>query len=181
MNNFRKILVGAAAAGLMAGMATVANAQAAQDSATTSVTIIRPITISKTADLAFGTIVRPPAAATVSLSTAGAVTGVTTVGGAGTRTAAVFVVNGEGGQTYTISEVPTLSGPGGALTLTLVKAVSGSGATISTTAAGGTGVLGGSLGAAGSATLTYGASFPIDETTATGAYTGSLQVTVNYQ
>ena len=65
-----------------------------------------------------------------------------------------------------------------------MKAVSGAGTpapTISSTAAGGTGVLSGALGAAGSATLTYGASFPIDETTATGAYTGSLQVTVNYQ
>jgi len=181
MNIARKILIGASTLAVMAGMASAAAAQASSDTASVSATIIRPISITKATDMAFGTIVRPASSSTVSLSTANAVTGVVTVGNASTRTAAVFNVAGEGGQTYTISETPTLSGPGGALALTLVKAVSGSGATISTTGPGGTGVLGSTLGNAGAATLTYGASFTIDETTATGAYTGSLVVTVNYQ
>jgi hypothetical protein len=179
MNTVQKILLGTSTLAVLAGLASTAAAQASSDTASVSATIIRPISITKTTDMAFGTIVRPATgSATVTLGTDGNVTGVTTVGAG--RTAAVFGVAGEGGQTYTIGEVATLTGPSStSLTLTLTKAATGG--TISTTAAGGTGVLSNALGAPGAATLTYGASFPVTSTTATGAYTGSLIATVNYQ
>lgn len=175
MNTLRNILIGASAAALLAGFAGAASA--ADATATTSVTVLRAITIAKDADLAFGTIVRPAAPATVTLNTAGAVSGVTTVGGG--TTAAQFTVNGEGNQTFSIAEVATLAGPSASsLTLTLSKiATTGS---VSTGVAGGTGTLDGSLGGAGVAVIKYGASFPITATTTTGAYTGSLTVTVDY-
>lgn len=175
MNQLRKFLLGAGVAALVAGGATVANAQSNVDTATTSVTILRPITVEKTADLNFGTIVRPAANATVSLSTGGVVTGATSLGSG--QTAAVFVVNGEGAQVFTIQEVASLTG----LTLTVFKDITNSGLDGTGLAAGGTGKLSGTLGGAGTATLTYGGSFPITPTTATGTHTGTLQVTVNYQ
>jgi hypothetical protein len=178
MNIARKILIGASTLAVMAGMASAAAAQATSATASTSATIIRPLAITKTADLQFGTIVRPASAGTVSLSTGGVISGVVQLN-ASTRSAAAFNVTGEGGQTFNISETATLGGPE-TLTLTLVKAATGG--TISQTTSGGTGTLSGALGdtADGALTLSYGASFPITPTTATGAYTGSLVVTVNY-
>jgi hypothetical protein len=177
MKTIRNILVGAASATALFALAT--SASAASTSATTDAKIIQPITITKNVDMNFGTLIRPATSGTVTLSTAGVVSGVTTVTG-GTNAApaaAKFTVNGEGGQSYSISEtVSALSNGTTDLTLTLTKAPGESG-----TLVGNVGTLGGDLGSAGAGELLYGASFPITATTATGAYSGTLQVTVNYQ
>jgi hypothetical protein len=166
----RNILIGAVA---LSALASSAFAQV-NATAATEATIIRALTIDDTQDMSFGTIVRPAANATVSLSTAGAVTGVTTVGTG--QAAAKFLVSGEGGQTFSIAQTISLGGPS-TLVVTPLLAAGASGSI-----AGAVGTLSGNLGEAtsGTAELVYGASFPITATTATGAYTGSLVVTVNY-
>jgi spore coat protein U-like protein len=173
MNTIRNILVGAASATAIFALAT--SASAATASADTNAKIIQPITITKDADMNFGTLIRPAADATVTLGTDGVVSGVTKVTGS-TSTAAKFTVNGEGGQQYSITEEASLSNGENSLALTLTK-IAGETGTLDEDV----GTLSGALGAAGSGELLYGASFPITSATATGAYTGTLEVTVNYQ
>jgi hypothetical protein len=175
MKIIRNILVGAASATTLVALAT--SASAATVAANTNAKIIQPITITKDADMNFGTLIRPTDNATVTLGTDGVVSGVTKVTGS-TSAAAKFTVNGEGGQQYSISETASLANGANSVALTLTK-VAGAGAT--GTLAGNVGTLGGTLGSAGAGELLYGASFPITSTTATGAYTGTLAVTVNYQ
>ena len=80
-------------------------AQAAA-TASTSVTIVTPIGITKSVDMVFGNIATTPAPGTVVLGTNGVRTpngGVTLPASAGTVTAASFAVTGTGSYTYTIS------------------------------------------------------------------------------
>jgi spore coat protein U-like protein len=167
------MLLGAASATAIFALAT--SASAASVSADTNAKIIQPITITKDADMNFGTLIRPAADATVTLGTDGVVSGVTKVTGS-TSAAAKFTVNGEGGQQYSISETASLANGANSLPLTLTK-VGGATGTLDENV----GTLSGDLGSAGSGELLYGASFPITSATATGAYTGTLEVTVNYQ
>jgi spore coat protein U-like protein len=173
--NFRNILIGAVSVAAVAAMAGSASAQAAVASATTAAKIIQPIAIVNAANLNFGTIVRPAAAATIAISAGGVVSGATTVAGI-TPTAAKFTVSGEGAQTFSIAETATLANGSNTLPLTLTK----SGGTNGTLTSQTVGTLSGSLGSSGTMDLVYAASFPITATTATGAYSGTLQVTVNY-
>jgi hypothetical protein len=138
--------------------------------------VFRAISISKTADLAFGKIIRPSTGAgTVSLSAAG----VRTVTGTGALafaspapTRATFTVGGEGGQAVTVTIPTTFTMTSGANTLTVTTASTGGGAqTLSST-----------LGNAGSnpTAIAVGGSFPMSSATPTGAYTGTFTVTVQY-
>jgi hypothetical protein len=175
MHTLRNLLIGAM--GVAAATAAASSAFAADATASTAVNIVRPISIAKDVDLNFGTIIRPTANATVAISTAGVVSGATATPSSASPTAAKFTVSGEGGQSFSISETATLVNGTNSLTLTLSKAAGATGSL-----AGNVGTLSGALGdtASGTAELLYGASFPITPTTATGAYTGSLQVTVDY-
>jgi hypothetical protein len=144
-------------------------------SSTTSATttIYQPISIANNSLLAFGQIVKPANAGTntVIVSAAGVRSlsgGGTAALGAGTVTAAAYTAIGEGGQSFSISAPGfTLSSGGNSLSVTpLLSAATGS--------------LSGSFGAAGTGTFTVGGSFPLSDTTASGAYSGSLVVTVDY-
>ncbi len=137
--------------------------------------VFRAISITNTASLAFGRVTLPRSGlATVSLVPA---TELVTVTGTGiiafaspTPTAAAFSVSGEGAQAITVS-VPgsfTLTGPAGTLTVTTIPSVSG------------TQVLSGTLGAAGALTVKVGGSFGLSTSTASGTYTGTISVTVQY-
>ena len=146
----------------------------AQTSATasTTVTIVTPIGITKSVDMVFGNIATTTASGTVVLGTDGTRTpsgGVTLPSAAGTVTAASFSVTGSGSYTYTIS-LPSspivLSGATDGVTV---------GAFVSNPAP--TGTL-----SAGTQTVNVGATLIIPASTAADMYknTSGLRVTVNY-
>ena len=160
--------------GAIAGIAFVslaasgAHAQATATASTgASVTIADPIAISKTADLAFGTVVASAAAGTVTVGT----TNNRTVGGGvsalgGTVTSAAYTVTGYGTSSYSIA-LPTsvsLTGPGTAMTAnTFVSSVGGSASLT-----------------AGTGSFAVGATLAVGANQAAGAYSGTFDVTVAY-
>ncbi|MBC6981961.1 DUF4402 domain-containing protein [Caulobacter sp. 17J80-11] len=158
------------------GVAAVALAAASSAFAETgngSVTVIRPLTVTKNDDLAFGTVVRPTSGSgSVGVSTAGVASysgGVANVTSGGGQAPARFTIDGEGGQAISVSVDPTftISGSAGNLTVTTTNDFDSL-------------PLSGSLGGSGSKTVKVGGSVPITSTTGTGAYTGAFNVTASY-
>ncbi|HEX8570682.1 MAG TPA: DUF4402 domain-containing protein [Caulobacteraceae bacterium] len=137
-------------------------------------TVYRPIAVSLGSNLAFGSIIRPlSGSGTVTVAAAN---GARTLSGAGALNIpaparAVYNVTGEGGQAFSVavpaSFVMNRTG-GGSLTVTTSTT-----ATASQT-------LSAALGSAGSYSFGVGGSFPLTNTTQTGAYSGSFSVTVQY-
>jgi len=136
-------------------------------------TVFRGLSITKTSDLVFGTVAKPPTGSgTVVIDAASGARSLT--GGAvglGTPppSRAAFNVTGEGGQTISVT-VPTsfqMTGPQ-AITVTTTNSASGSP------------VLSGVLGAAGTYAFGVGGSAPIGSSTPDGAYSGNFTVTVAY-
>ena len=174
MNQIRNILIAALA---VTSVASAAHAQAsASTNASGSITIFRPITVTKTSDLAFGTIVRPGSGSgTVTIAQAdGARTvtgGIAALAIGTTPGRATFSVGGEGGQTYSISTPASfdMTRTGGSETLTVTLTPTATSGTLSST-----------LGNAGTGTYGVGAQVTVAATTATGAYTGSFTSTVAY-
>ena len=174
MTQVRNILIAALAA---ASLSSVAHAQAsASANATGSITIFRPITVTKTSDLAFGTIVRPGSGSgTVTIAEADGARSVTggiaalSIGTSPTR--AAFSGGGEGGQTFS-SSTPA--------TLTLTRTGGSETLTVNLTPTGTTGALSGTLGSVGAAAYGVGGNIEVASTTASGAYTGSFTTTVAY-
>lgn len=157
-------------------LSSSASAQSsATATATGSTTIVRPITITNTASLAFGRIVKPAAGTgTVTIADSGdtvsAASGAVALSGI-TTSRAKFDIAGEGGQAISVS-VPanfTMSNGGDTITVTLDPDL------------GTTTTLSGALASAGSASLNVGGSFNVPDTTPTGLYSGSFSVTVQYQ
>ncbi len=140
-------------------------AQAATASADATANILQQVTVtSDGSDLAFGTIVTGTAASTVAVDSAGAVTCGTGLVCSGTTTAAGFDVTGTTGETVDVSADAsvTLTGPSGTMTASLSPSVS-------------TIVLDGTGGFSVGGTLNVGAN------QADGAYSGTFNVTVDYQ
>ena len=140
--------------------------------ASTTVTIVTPIGITKSVDMVFGNVATTTASGTVVLGTDGTRTpigGVTLPATAGTVTAASFAVAGSGTYTYTI----TL--PASPITLVGTTAGVTVGTFVSNPAA--TGAL-----TAGTQTVNVGATLNIPASTAADTYKNNsgLQVTVNY-
>ncbi|ACG77990.1 conserved hypothetical protein [Phenylobacterium zucineum HLK1] len=174
-----RFLIGMVAAAAMTGAASLAHAQASASQSTTStVTIFRPITLTKNSDLSFGTIVRPMAGSgTVTISE---VDGSRSLSGSGALLStgpnapagrATYTVGGEGGQTFSIS-VPAnfnMTRSGGSETITVL---------LTPTAT--TGTLSNALGSAGTASFGVGGQIPISDGTASGAYSGAFTATVAY-
>jgi len=160
-------------------LTAVAAPAMAQSSATGSgsITVIRPLTITKTADLKFGTVVRPgTGSGTVVVSAAGArsVTGgVVGLTSGDTPAAAAFSVAGEGGQSVSVTIPATFSMANGTDTLTVTTSNSLTGSAASQT-------LSNALGSAGSLAFSVGGSVPVASTTTTGAYTGTFTVSAAY-
>lgn len=165
-----------AVAGLAAsGAAFAQSADTSSATANSSVNIIRPLTITKNADLVFGRVVQPRSGSgTVSIanSSNSVVAGSGAVALSGIATSrAVFTVDGEGGQavSVTIPSTFNLTKGSDSITVTLSPDV-GSSVTLSN-----------ALAAAGSKTINVGGSFSLPSTQASGAYTGSFNVDVAYQ
>lgn len=158
-------------AALMGG---AAQAQSATGSG--SITILRPLTISNSAGLAFGTIIRPDSGSgSVAVSAASSATrtlsGGTSAVGSG-QAAASFTLSGEGGQTVSVTIPATFTLSSGANSLTVT--------TSSDLADASNVALGGTLGSASTKTFYVGGIVPVASTTASGAYSGSFSVTANY-
>lgn len=136
--------------------------------ANASATIITPIAITKTTDLAFGNIAVGVTGGTVVITTASvrSATGDVSFQAAPAGTAAAFDVTGSAGLTYTITlpASATITSGGDNMTINTFNSNPVSPATL---AAGSNPVLVG-------ATLIVGASQP------TGTYTGTFDVTVGY-
>jgi hypothetical protein len=163
-------------AGVIAG--TVASAGAAfagtQNSASTTASagarIITPISITKTTDLNFGDVVAGSSAGSVVLTTAAArsSTGGTTLGNGTGVAAAAFTVAGQASSTYAITlPASTVSITSGANSMTVDNFTSNPAGT-------------GTLSTGGSQALAVGGTLNVGASQATGSYTGTFTVTVNY-
>ena len=169
MKNFTKLF---ALAAVMFGFSLTSNAQSATSTSTTaSATIVAPIAIADGTELMFGNIISDGTASTVTIAPDGARTA--TAGARfstalpGTFGASSFVVTGEGNSTYAIT-LPidgaiSLAGPATSTAMTLSSFTS----------------VGGTL-AAGTETLTVGATLNIGASQLPGAYSGTYTVTVSY-
>lgn len=158
----------------VAGLSVSSYAQV-NATATSTATVITPITITKTVDMNFGNLSVNGTAGTVILVPAGtrsATGGVTTPTTAGTVTAASFSIAGQANYTYSI----TL--PGSATTLTHTNTVDTMTADTFTSSPTPTGTLSGG----GAQTLTVGATLHVGGNQLAGVYTSGtpFTVTVNY-
>jgi hypothetical protein len=178
-----KIVLGMVVSAIaLAGAASAfAAGNTSSTTANVTTTIIRPISVSKNTDLKFGTIVRPGSGpGTMALTTAN----VPTVTGTGaillpssTTSPANFTVSGEGAQAFTlvIDSTVTLTNTaasGGTLTVTTVN---DAGCTTSC-------ALPGALGDVANDTkiINVAGSFPFTSLTNTGAYAGTMNISVTY-
>lgn len=159
-------------AGFVAMLAAAAESQAtpaASASFSATATVVSPIAIAKNADLAFGKFIANTGG-TVVVSTTGArsQTGnVSLISLGSTQTAASFAVTGEGTSGYAIT-LPTSAtiASGGGNTMTV--------GTFNSNPSG-TGVL-----TAGAQTLLVGGTLTVTSGQATGNYTGSFSIGVDY-
>lgn len=141
--------------------------------ATSTATIVTPISITKTVDMNFGNIAVNSSSGTVVLSPEGARSstgGVTLPGTSGTVTAASFDVTGEGAYTYaiTLPSSVTITRNSGAEIMTVNAFTSTPSATGTLTA--------------GAQTLTVGATLNVGASQVAGTYVSgtAFTVTVNY-
>ncbi|KQW82943.1 DUF4402 domain-containing protein [Brevundimonas sp. Root1279] len=169
-----------AAAAALAVVAFAAPALAQSSVSTTgqgSITVIRPLTVTKNADLKLGTVVRPTTGSgTVAVSAAGvrSVTGgVVGLSSGDTPQAAQFTVDGEGGQSVSVTVPATFTMANGSDTLTVTtnNNLSGSAAAQTLSNAG---------GAAGSLSFKVGGTVPVASNAPTGVYTGTFTVSAAY-
>lgn len=172
-----RMAFGAAAFAALA-IATPVFAQAtASTTGTGSITVIRPLTITKNADLLFGTVVKPATGSgTVTVSTAGArsVTGsVVGLSSGNTPQASQFTVGGEGGQSISVTIPSTFTMTNGTDTLTVTTSNNLSGSASAQT-------LSNALGASGSLAFNVGGVTTVASTISTGAYSGTFTVSAAY-
>ncbi|MFM6853682.1 MAG: DUF4402 domain-containing protein [Sphingopyxis sp.] len=168
MSKFMQRAVVGAAIAAFAISAGAAQAAPVTASATAKAKILKQITVTKTVDLDFGTIVAGSAASTVAISTGSVRTCGAGLTCTGTVTAANFDIGGSNNAVVTVTgdnTVALANGTGGTMSATLTR----SAATLTLTNA----AVGGSFQVGG--TLSLGAN------QADGAYTGTFNVTVDYQ
>ncbi|WP_224984178.1 DUF4402 domain-containing protein [Geomonas agri] len=170
MKTLSKVVVMAGCTAL-AWAAGTGISQAATTTAGTYATVVLPVTITKVTDLNFGRFMSGGTGGSVVVDTAGAqsVTGgvTTTAALGGTATAATFTISGEPTSTYAVTfpaQTP-LTGPGTSMIIgTFTMDSSG---TLNT------------FGAAPE-TLSVGATLTVGASQASGAYSGTVDVAVNY-
>lgn len=169
---FNRVLVGAVALAATAGLATGALAAGTVSaSANATATIVSPVTLAVTQNMAFGSIVRPLTGTnTIAIDTSNTVTksggGDATLVAAGTRTSGKFTINAPAGQTYTPSAILTIAG--------LNNVLAGAAPTVDS----------GSVGALGATStaqvITYGGQFDVTSGTTPQLYSGTLALTITY-
>lgn len=174
--NFRR----AALASVVAlGVFGSSNGFAAAASTASTATVITPIAITKSVDLVFGKFARG-AGGSVTVSTSGARTAtgaiLSTVGS--TPTAAKFDVTGDGASTYSITWsgatalTTGVGGVGETMALARISALTNAGATTGE-------VTSGTL-TSGAQSIYLGGTLTVGAAQVSGAYTGSVTATVEY-
>jgi hypothetical protein len=161
-----KLLISAGALAATALSTPAFAATSNQASATASVNIVSPLTLTNDTGLDFGTVVGPFAGQTVEV----AIDGSRTCGGltcSGSPSAANFTVAGSASQNLKVTVDPTVSLTSGSNTLSV---------DLSTDLP--TGV---TTDASGAASFGVGGSLTIPANTPDGAYSGSFNVQVDYQ
>lgn len=176
MTNFKKLLLVAGATTMFASPALAApgSTSAKTAVATTRAQIVEPLTLTKTQDLDFATIVKTPAMAaatnyTLTLADDGSLTGCGAGTGmlcTGTTLAANFSATGTPSQLVYIYTNPTESMTNGVDTLVFTPNQAVPNATIDATT--------------GKVTFGVGGSITITKATAPGTYTGTMTVTADY-
>lgn len=139
------------------------------ESAVASAEIVTALTLNNTSPLSFGKFAKTNAVGTLALSVGGALTeggSITPMGGV--VSAAAFDVSGDANEAFDIT-VPT----------SILISFGGTDITVDTFVASGAGT--GTLDASGDASFTVGATLHIVGTELSGVYTGSFDVSVNYQ
>jgi spore coat protein U-like protein len=160
---------------LALAIAGAGNAMAEVANATSTGTVVAPITITKAADLSFGSFAGGSTAGTVTLSpdnSRGVTGGVVKMGG--TPAAAKFDVTGQAGAGYTISLGGSTQLTSGSNTIPFA-AVSDVTASSITSGTASVGVLTG-----GAQSLYVGGVLTVAANQAAGTYTGSITATVQY-
>lgn len=159
------------AAAAIAGFAGVSTANAAPFTATAQAKakILKQISVTKSADLNFGSIVVGTVAGNVAISTAGARTCAAALTCSGTVSAAGFDIVGSKSEIVTISADSSVS---------LNTTPAGTPMVATLTASGATATLGASDG---KASFTVGGSLPVAASQADGSYAGTFNVSVDYQ
>lgn len=167
---FRKLTTLITIIGFVVVITPSTEAQAATTSADASATIVTPLAIVKVTDLLFGKLTAGGAGGTITMTPAGVRTaggGVTLFTQGNISNAASFTVNGEGTLTYAItlppSDVTLISGSDSMTVNTFSSDPSG------------TGTL-----AAGTQTLSVGATLNVAANQPAGNYTGNFNVIVDY-
>jgi len=115
--NRRALSAALASALVLGGMGLSSNAYAANATGTATATVIKPITVTTTNSLVFGSFAQGNAGdVTVNTNGSRATTGpiLSTIGA--TPTAAIFAVSGDGASTYSISTTGTVTTVGSTLT-----------------------------------------------------------------
>lgn len=164
---FKRAIVGAVAAAVAMSAGT---AHAASATGQAKARILRQITLTNTSDLQFATIISGASASTVAVDTAGAATCGANLVCTGTTTAANFDIQGTNNAVVLVGgdAAVTLTGDlGGTMTADLIYSAN------SVTLTAGPGTVGGSFQVGG--TLNVGAN------QTSGNYTGTFNVTANYQ
>jgi hypothetical protein len=156
----------AAAGAILVGAFGATSAQAATADASSLAKILSQVTLAKTTDLQFGTIVRSASASTVDVSTAGARTCGTGLVCTGVTTAAAFDITGSGGQVVAISIPTSVTLNSGGNSMTASIAASAASATLS---------------GAGTASFTVGGTLNVGANQADGDYVGAFTATADYQ
>ena len=136
--------------------------------------LLRAITVTKTSDLRFGTLMRGAGSITISPSGTRSATGLAAFAPGSTAAAAEFDITGEGGQAIGVTVPATFTLTSGANTLTVTTSNNLPGDTSAQT-------LGSSIGSDATLTVGVGGSLPLTASTPSGTYTGSFTVTASYQ
>ncbi|WP_347717124.1 DUF4402 domain-containing protein [Sphingomonas sp.] len=169
MTRFARTLTMLAASAAFAAPAYAATAPVgAAVPATATAQIVDPLTLTKTSDLNFGTLIRNGMVVTqtVNISEAGVVACTSQLLCGGTTSAANFDVAGSANQVVKVYVAPTtITGPGAATLLFTPAAASASPLTLSGT---------------GAASFAVGGSIAVAPTTPAGVYSGNMDVTVDY-
>lgn len=159
-NTFRAAALAATAVLGLAGSA----ASAATATATAKAKILKQVSVTKTSDLDYATIVSSPAASTVIVATDGTRTCGAGLTCTGTTTAAGFGVVGTTGQVVTVTVPATVSLTSG--TNTMTSTLLSSAATLTLT---------------GTDKFTVGGTLAVGANQIDGNYAGTFNVTVDYQ
>jgi Mat/Ecp fimbriae major subunit len=152
-----------AAAGLST---TAAYAAPVTASATARAQILRQVTVTNTSDLDFGTIVSGAAASTVVVTPAGGRTCGAGLTCTGTTTGANFNITGTNSAVVTVTGDNSVTLTSGANSMTASLNRSSASVTLSAT---------------GTGSVQVGGTLSVGATQADGAYTGTFNVTVDYQ